>query len=69
MTNANVVLKLLQRVTCVEIIKAVKKMKLGRAAGSSEMNTEMIVASNKIGVEVMVKLYQRDLDGKEIPNE
>ena len=38
----------IQRVTCVETINAVKKMKLGRAAGPFEVNTEMIVAVIKL---------------------
>ena len=62
MANAGVVLGLKQRVTCVEIINAVKKVKLGRVAGPSEVNTKMMVASGKIGVEVMVKLCQSVLD-------
>ena len=56
-TNAYVVLALIQRVTPVEIINAVK-MKLGKAVGPSTMNT-MIVESGKIGVEVKEKLCQR----------
>ena len=44
-------------------------MKLGKTAGPFEVNTEMIVASHKIGVEVIVKLYQRVLDRKEISYE
>ena len=42
MTNADVVFGPIQRVTRVEIIDAVKKMKLGRVAGSSQVNTEMM---------------------------
>ena len=45
MTNADVVLRPVQRVTRVEIINAIKKMKLGKAVGLSEVNTESIVAS------------------------
>ena len=44
-------------------------MKLGRAAGPSKVNTEMMVASGIIGMEVMVKLCQYVLDGKEISDE
>ena len=37
---------------------AVKKIKVGKAAGFYEVNTEMIVVtSGKIGVEVIVKLW------------
>ena len=66
--NDDVVLGPIQKITCVEIINAVK-MKSGRAAAPSKRNTEMIVASSKIGVEVMVKLCQRVLNGKRIPDE
>ena len=69
MTNADVVLGPIQKVTQVEIINAAKKMELENALGHSEVNTEMIVASGKIEVEVVVKLCQHVLDGKEIPDE
>ena len=59
LTNADVVLGPTQRVTRVEIIIATKKMRLGKAAGPSEINTEMIVASSRIELEVMMKLCQR----------
>ena len=45
--NFDVMLRPIKRVTRVEIISAVKKTKLGRAAGSSEVNTEIKVASGK----------------------
>ena len=44
-------------------------MKLGRAAGSSEVKTKMIVASGKFIVEVMVKSGQHFVNGKGIPDE
>ena len=69
MTNADVVLGLIQRVTKVKIVNAVKEMKLGKATGPSEMNIEMIVARDKTGAEVLVKLYQRVVYGKGIPDE
>ena len=47
MTNTDVVLGRIQRVTRVEKINAIKKMKLGKVAGSSKVNTQMIVASGK----------------------
>ena len=46
-----------------------KKMKLGKEVGPSEVNTEMTVASSEIGVEVMMILGQRVLNGKGIPDE
>ena len=65
-TNADVMLQQIQRVTDVEMINGVKKMKLGKVAVPSEMNTEVIVASSKIGMEFMMELCQRVLDGKGI---
>ena len=37
------------------MINSVKILKLRNAAGPSEVNMEMLVASGKIGVEVMMK--------------
>ena len=45
------------------------KMKLGKAAGPSEVNMDIIIASEKFGVGVMKKLCQRVLDGKGMPEE
>ena len=50
-------------------MEAVNKMKLGKAAGPSEVNMDMIVASGKFGVGVMKKPCQRMLDGKGMPDE
>ena len=44
-------------------------MKLGKAAGPSEANMDMIMASGKFGVGVLKKLCQRVLDGKGMPEE
>ena len=44
-------------------------MKLGKAAGPSEVNMDMIMASGNFGVGVLKKLCQRVLDGKGMPNE
>ena len=45
-----------------EITSAMKKMKLGKASGLSEVSMEMINASGKVGM--MMKLCQKVLDGK-----
>ena len=45
------------------------KMKVGAAAGPSEVNMDMIIASGTFGVGVMKKLYQRVLDREGIPEE
>ena len=47
-----------------EIVEAMQMMKLGKAPRPSEVSVEMIVASGKIGVEVMMELSQRVLDGR-----
>ena len=41
-------------------------MKLGKASGFSEMSME---ASGKIGIELLMKLCQRALDGKGMPKD
>ena len=56
-------------ITYVKMINAVKKMKFGKVTGSSEVNIEMIIASGKIGVKVLMELCLRVLDGKGIPGE
>ena len=58
-----------EEVTYEEVIKAMNKMKLGKAAGPSEVNMDMIMASGKFGVGVLKKLCQRVLDGKDMPEE
>ena len=44
-------------------------MKSGKATVPSEVSVEMIVANGKIGVKVMMKLCQRVLDGRGMPDE
>ena len=56
-------------VTDEEVMEAMNKMKLGKAAGSSEVNMDMIIASGKFGVGVIKKLCRRVLDGKGMPEE
>ena len=52
-----------------EVMEAVNKVKLGKAAGPSEVNMDMIIASGTFGVGVMKKLFQRVLDGEGMPEE
>ena len=47
-----------------EIAIAMKKMKLGKASEFLEVSMEMINASRKVGIDVMMKLCQKVLDGK-----
>ena len=48
---------------------AMKVMKPGKAAGPFEVCAEVISASGEVGVSVMVKLFQRSLDRKGMPDE
>ena len=58
-----------EKVSREEVREVIKKMKQGKAAGLSEVTTEMIVAGGRIAEEVMLQLCQQVLDGKGIPNE
>ena len=58
-----------EKVSCKEVREAIRKMKQGKAAGLSEVATEMIVAGGRIAEEVMLRLCQRVLDGKGISDE
>ena len=40
------------------MVKAIREMKAGKAAGPSEVSVEMIAASGEIGIGVMVELCQ-----------
>ena len=55
----------MEKVVRNEIMKAMQKMKSGKTTEPSEM----IVASGKIGVKVIMELCQRVLDGREMPDE
>ena len=67
--TADMVEGLVKEVTYEEVMEAMNKMKLGKAAGPSEVNMDMIMASGKLGVGVLKKLCQRVLDGKDMPEE
>ena len=58
-----------EKVVRNEIVEAIQSMKSGKATGTSEVSVEMIVASGKIGVKVMMELCQRVLDGRGMPDE
>ena len=58
-----------EKVARNKIVKAMQRIKLGKATGTSEVSVEIIVASGKIGVKVMMKLCQHVLDGKGMPDE
>ena len=57
-----------ERVTYEKLMKAINKMKLGKAAGPLKVNIDMIMASGKFGV-IIKKLRQRILDGEDMPEE
>ena len=52
-----------------EITIAIKKMILGKASELSVVSMEMINASGKVGIVVMMKLCQRVLSGKGKPED
>ena len=67
--EADVVEGPVERVSREEVVKAMGEMKTGKAAGPSEVNVEMILASGEIGINVMMQLCQRVLDGNGMPDE
>ena len=67
--NAAMVEEPVEKVSCEEVREAIWNMKRGKAAGLSEVTTEMIVAGGRIAEEVMLQLCQRVLDGKGISDE
>ena len=46
-----------------------KKMKLGKISGLLEVSMEMINSGGKIEIDVIIKLCQRVLDGKGMPED
>ena len=58
-----------EKVARNKIVEAIQRMKSGKATGPSEVSVEMIVASGKIGVKVMMVLCQHVLDGRGMPDE
>ena len=69
MVEADVVKGAVEGVTDEEVMEAMNKMKLGKAAGPSKVNMDMIIACGKFGVGVIKKLCQRVFDGKGMPEE
>ena len=50
-------------------MKAMNKMKLGKASLPLKVNMDMIMANGRFGVGVIIKLCQRVLDGNNILEE
>ena len=69
MVEADMVEGPIEGVTDEEVMEAMNKMKLEKAAEPSKVNMDTIIASGKFGVEVIKKLCQRVLDGKGMPEE
>ena len=69
MAKADMVEGPVEEVAYEEVMEAMNKMKLGKAAGPSEVSMDMVMASGKFGVGVLKKLCQRVLDGKGMPEE
>ena len=63
-TKIGIVESPVAEVSLEEITSAVKKIKLGKASGFSEVSMEMINAAGKVGIDVMMKFCQKVFDGK-----
>ena len=66
MTKASVVEGSIEKVTCKQMVKAIKP---GKAAGPSEVCAEIIFFSGEVGITVTMELCLRVLDGKRMLNE
>ena len=69
MVEADMVEGPVEKVTDKEVVEATNIMKLREAAGPSEVNMDRVIARGKFGVGVIIKLCQRVLDGKGMPEE
>ena len=58
-----------ERVSQEEVVKAIREMKVGKAAGPLEISAKMIAARGEIGLGVMVELCQGVLDGGGMPDD
>ena len=68
MAEADMVEGPVEGVTYEQAMKAMNKMKLGKAAGPSKVNMDMIISNGKFVV-IMKKLSQRILDGEYVSEE
>ena len=67
--EADVVHGPMNRVTEEEVRIAITAMKLGKAAGSSGVVTEHVVASERVGTEVLTEICNQLLAGECIPDD
>ena len=58
-----------ERVSREEVVKVIREMKVGKAAGPSEVTVQMIAARGEIEIGVMVELCLCVLDGRGMPDE
>jgi len=68
-TEVDVVEGPVEKVTRVEIVKALKDMKTGKATRPSEVSTEMIAASGETAIMVMKELCQQLLNDRGMSDE
>ena len=68
MAEADMVEGPVEGVTYEEVMKAMNMMKLGKAAGPSKVNMDMIISSGQFVV-IIKKLCQRILDGEDVSEE
>ena len=68
MTEADMIEGSVEGVTYEEVMKAMNKMKLGKAAGPSKVNMDVIMSSGKFVV-IIKKLCQRILNGQDVSEE
>ena len=59
----------MEKVTREDIVEGVKRMKSKKTTGRSEVSLEMIIASSKTEVRVIMDLNHRVFDGGEISDE
>ena len=69
MVETDVVEGPVEKVARKEIVEAMQKMKSGKVTGPSEVSVEMIVASGKIKVKMVIELCQCVLDHRGMANE
>ena len=68
-TDIGIVEGPVEEVFLEEITSAIKKMKLGKASGLSEVSMKIINANGKVGIDVIMKLCQSVLDRKGMPED
>ena len=69
MVETDVVVGPVEKVARNEIVEAMQKMKSGKATGPLEVSVEMIAASGKIRIKVMMELCQHVLNSRGMPDE